>query len=80
MITDIVTDLIDASTTLLGSLGEVFEGVVTLLYNDDGGAFALTNLGILIVATAGFALAWAGIRFIFGFVNRLLSKTRGGAR
>lgn len=76
MITTIVTDLLDAATELLGALPQVFDNVVGLIY--DSANDALTNLGMIIVATAGFALAWAGIRFIFGFVNRLLSKTRAG--
>jgi hypothetical protein len=74
MIVEIVTQVLDAATELLGALPTVFDNVVGLIYSND----ALTNLGMIIVATAGFALAWAGIRFIFGFVNRLLSKTRAG--
>lgn len=74
MITAIVDDLIVAASTLLTNLGVVFDAVVDLIYDGSN----LTNLGILVVATAGFALAWAGIRFIFGFVNRLLNKTRAG--
>ena len=76
MIVEIVTGLLDAATELLGALPTVFDNVVGLIYADD----ALTNLGMIIVATAGFALAWAGIRFIFSFVQKLLGRTRGGAR
>lgn len=74
MINVIITDLVDAASTLLGSLSAVFDDVVSLVYSGS----TLTNLGTIIVATAGFALAWAGIRFIFGFVNRLLNKSRAG--
>jgi len=76
MITEIVTGLLDASTELLGALPQVFDNVVGLIYFDG----ELSNLGMIIVATAGFALAWAGIRFIFSFVQKLLGRTRGGAR
>ena len=74
MVQTIVTELVGATTALLAELGQVFNDVVGLVYDGTD----LTNLGIIIVATAGFALAWAGIRFIFGFVNRLLNKTRAG--
>jgi hypothetical protein len=76
MIAVIVQDLIEAASALLGELPTIFDDVVDVLYDGTN----LTDLGTLIVGAAGFALAWAGIRFIFGFVNRLLSKTRGGAR
>jgi hypothetical protein len=78
MVQVIITDLISSAGELLVNLGTIFNDVVGLLYDvaDD----SLTMLGTIVVATAGFSLAWAGIRFIFGFVNRLLSKTRGGAR
>jgi hypothetical protein len=74
MVTAIVTELVGATAALLSELGQIFNDVVSLVYDGTD----LTNLGIIIVATAGFALAWAGIRFIFGFVNRLLNKTRAG--
>jgi hypothetical protein len=74
MVNAIVTELVGATAALLSELGQVFNDVVGLVYDGTD----LTNLGIIIVATAGFALAWAGIRFIFGFVNRLLNKTRAG--
>ena len=74
MITDIINGLVSAATGLLGELPGIFDAVMVVLY--DGAA--LTNLGVVIVGTAGFALAWAGIRFIFGFVNRLLNKSRAG--
>jgi hypothetical protein len=74
MVQTIVTELVGATTALLAELGQVFNDVVGLVYDGTD----LTNLGIIIVATAGFALAWAGIRFIFGFVNRLLNKSRAG--
>ena len=73
MIGDLVTDLIITAELLLTGLTDVFSDVVNLIY--DGG---FTTLGEIVVATAGFALAWAGIRFVFGFVNRLLNKTRAG--
>ena len=73
MIGDLVTDLITSAQLLLTGLTDVFSDVVVLIY--DGG---FTTLGEIVVATAGFALAWAGIRFVFGFVNRLLNKTRAG--
>jgi hypothetical protein len=76
MITEIVTGLLSAATELLGALPQVFDNVVGLIYFDG----ELSNLGMIIVATAGFALAWAGIRFIFSFVQKLLGRTRGGAR
>lgn len=74
MIETIVSGVIGAATELLSYVGVIFTLVVELLY--DG--VDLTQLGTIIVATAGFALAWAGIRFVFGFVNRLLNKTRAG--
>lgn len=76
MVSTIVTELVGATAALLNELPAIFDDVVSILYS---GA-ALTNMGVIIVATAGFALAWSGIRFVFGFVNRLLSRTRGGAR
>jgi hypothetical protein len=75
MIADIVGELTGAASTLLLSLGQVFADIVTLVYDGSD----LTDLGIIIVATAGFALAWAGIRFVFSFVQRLLNKSRAGA-
>jgi hypothetical protein len=77
MIAAIVTELVQATTLLLGELGSIFTDIVDLVYDSTGDA--LTELGVVIVATAGFALAWAGIRFVFGFVSRLLNKTRAGA-
>jgi len=74
MVADIVTELVGATSALLGDLGQVFTDIVGLVYDGTD----LTQLGIIIVATAGFALAWSGIRFVFGFVNRLLNKTRAG--
>jgi len=74
MIADIVTELISAASLLLQDLPTIFTAVVSVVYT--GGA--LTELGMIIVATAGFGLAWAGIRFVFGFVNRLLNKSRAG--
>jgi hypothetical protein len=74
MITEFVGEIISAATGLLASLGEVFTGVVELIYVDA----TITELGLILLATAGFALAWSGIRFVFGFVNRLLNKTRAG--
>jgi hypothetical protein len=76
MVVEIVTTLIAAATELLGSLSDVFEDVIALVYSN--AETSLTTLGLIIVSTAGFALAWSGIRFIFGFVNRLLNKTRAG--
>ena len=76
MVSAIVAELVSATAVLLAELGDIFNDVVALVFDGTD----LTNLGIIIVATAGFALAWSGIRFVFGFVNRLLSRTRGGAR
>jgi hypothetical protein len=78
MIEEIVVNLIATATSLLNNLGDVFTSVVNLFYDEPNSA--LTPLGLIIVGTAGFALAWSGIRFIFSFVQRLLNKTRGGAR
>jgi hypothetical protein len=75
MIADIVGELTGAASTLLTNLGQVFADIVELVYDGT----ALTDLGVIIVATAGFALAWAGIRFVFGFLQRLLNKSRAGA-
>jgi len=74
MITEIVQVLTDSAEELLTQLPGIFSNVVSVLYTNG----ALTDLGQIVVATAGFALAWAGIRFIFGFVNRLLNKSRAG--
>ena len=74
MVADIISELISATNLLLVQLTGVFGNVVAILY--DGSE--LTELGTIVVATAGFALAWAGIRFVFGFVNRLLNKSRAG--
>jgi hypothetical protein len=74
MVLAIVTELVAATSALLNELGQVFNEIVGLVFDGTD----LTNLGIIIVATAGFALAWSGIRFIFGFVNRLLNKSRAG--
>lgn len=74
MITEILSELVAAATALLQNLPGIFTAVVELVYDSTGEV--LTELGMIIVATAGFALAWSGIRFIFGFVNRLLNKSR----
>lgn len=76
MINEIVIELVGAATSLLTALPDVFSDIVALVY--DSATSTLTELGVLIVGAAGFALAWAGIRFIFGFVNRLLNKSRAG--
>lgn len=76
MIGQIVYELVSAATALLGELGTIFTDIVGLVYSVAD--TELTLLGQIIVATAGFALAWSGIRFVFGFVNRLLNKTRAG--
>lgn len=76
MITDLVTEVIDAATALLGNLGTIFTGVFELVYVGD----AFTVFGQIIVATAGFALAWAGVRLILSYVGKLLNATRGGRR
>ena len=78
MIGEIVTVAISAASSLLGEIATVFGDVIALLMDFTNSE--LTELGTIVVATAGFALAWAGVRFIFGFVNRLLTKTRGSAR
>jgi hypothetical protein len=76
MITDLITEVISAAVTLLGSLGTIFTGAVDLVY--DTGTDVISPLGNILLATAGFALAWSGIRFVFGFVNRMLNKSRAG--
>jgi hypothetical protein len=77
MIAVIVGDLISAASELLSNLGVVFNDVIELFYDTSGNE--PTMLGSILIGTAGFALAWAGVRFIFGFINRLLNKTRAGA-
>jgi hypothetical protein len=77
MVNEIVIELVGAATSLLTALPDVFTDIVALVY--DAGTSTLTELGVIIVGTAGFALAWAGIRFVFGFVQRLLNKSRAGA-
>ena len=72
----IISTIVYASTELLTSLGGLFTNVVAILYDGT----VLTDLGIILVMTAGFALAYAGIRFVFSFVSKLLGATRGGAR
>jgi hypothetical protein len=75
MITAIIVDLVAAASGLLAELPLIFDAVVDVVYDGSD----LTNLGMLIVGAAGFALAWAGIRFVFGFITRLLNKSRAGA-
>jgi hypothetical protein len=75
MIAVIVQDLVEAASALLGELPTIFDDVVDVVYDGTN----LTMLGSLIVGAAGFALAWAGIRFVFGFITRLLNKSRAGA-
>jgi hypothetical protein len=75
-IQEVVSNVVTAATELLSNLPVIFEGVVTLVYNSNTEAF--TGLGVILLATAGFSLAWSGIRFIFAFVSRLLNKTRAG--
>jgi len=70
----VVAAIVDAASMLLAELPEIFNSVLAVVF--DGSA--LTGLGLIITGTAGFAFAWAGIRFVFGFVNRLLNKTRAG--
>ena len=77
-ISEVVSVVITSATTLLGSLGTVFVSVIELLF--DLQAETITQLGAIVLATAGFALAYAGIRFIFGLVSRLTGATRGGGR
>jgi hypothetical protein len=76
MIANIVGEIITAATDLLTNLTSVFDAAFDLVI--DPGTNDPTKLGTLLLATAGFALAWAGIRFVFGFVNRLLNKSRAG--
>jgi hypothetical protein len=75
-VTETVFVIVDSATELLGSLGDIFTSVIALIY--DGNVEAPTALGTILLVTAGFSLAWSGIRFIFGFVSRLLNKTRAG--
>ena len=76
MVTDLIAEVIASAVSLLGELGNVFTGAVDLIY--DTGTDTISPLGTILLATAGFALAWSGIRFIFGFVNRMLNKSRAG--
>lgn len=76
MIANIVGEIVTAATDLLTNLTSVFDAAFDLVI--DPSTNDPTKLGILILAAAGFALAWAGIRFVFGFVNRLLNKSRAG--
>jgi hypothetical protein len=76
MITDLVTELVSAATALIGELGSVFTNVFSIFY--DGADFTL--IGQVIVATAGFALAWAGVRLVLTYVGKLLNASRGGRR
>ena len=77
MISAIVDAIVNASTELLENLPSIFTTVMEVLYDTTNSE--LTVLGEVIVATAGFALAWAGIRFVFGFVSRLLNISRASA-
>jgi hypothetical protein len=74
----IVSVIVEAATTLLGSLGTVFSTVIELLFDFENEL--ITDLGVILLITAGFSLAYAGIRFVFGLVSRLTGATRGGAR
>ena len=76
MISEIVANLISSASALLVQLPTIFGDVMDVFYDPVGEV--LTDLGLVIVATAGFALAWAGIRFVFGFIQRLLNKSRAG--
>lgn len=78
MINEIVTVVVSSSVSLLTELSAVFNTVIELLFDFD--TEAITNLGSILLATAGFALAYAGIRFVFGLVSRLTGATRGGGR
>jgi len=76
MITDLITGLIDAAQGLLGALPQTFADVFAIVY--DGTDFTL--FGQVLVAAAGFSLAWAGISFILTYVTKLLTASRGGRR
>ena len=76
MISEIVANLISSASALLVQLPTIFGDVMDVFYDPVGEV--LTDLGLVIVATAGFALAWAGLRFVFGFIQRLLNKSRAG--
>jgi hypothetical protein len=78
MVNEIILSIVSAASTLLAELGGVFEGVLELLF--DFSAETITDLGTILLATAGFALAYAGIRFVFGLVSRLTGAVRGGGR
>ena len=75
MISEFVSLLVQNAAQLLGELTTVFNGVFELIYDASS---EITVLGQVLVATAGFALAWSGIRFVFGLITRLLNKTRAG--
>lgn len=74
LIENVVNGIVNAATLLLAELPTIFTAVIDTLYDGT----ALTGLGYIVAGTAGFALAWAGIRFVFGFVNRLVTKSRAG--
>jgi hypothetical protein len=74
----IVGVIVQAATSLLSNLGLVFTSVISLLFDFE--METITDLGIILLTTAGFSLAYAGIRFVFGLVSRLTGATRGGAR
>jgi hypothetical protein len=75
-ILELIAGVVTAATGLLTALPEVFDGVFSVIYAD--GDF--TQFGLVIISTAGFALAWAGVRLILTYVGKLLSATRGGRR
>jgi hypothetical protein len=79
MVASVVSEIVAAASELLTNLTTVFDDVVNILF-DVADGWTPTSLGLIILATAGFALAYSGIRFIFGFINKLLSRTRGGSR
>jgi hypothetical protein len=78
LVDTIVNNVIYAAVELLSELPQAFSAAVDLIY--DTGAESFTPLGGVLIATAGFALAYSGIRFVFAFISKLLNSTRGGGR
>ncbi len=78
MIALIVGTVVDSATELLTELATVFGSVIELVFDFTGEA--VTPLGEILLITAGFALAYAGIRFVFGLVSRLTGAVKGGGR
>lgn len=77
-VTELVSQIVGAAIQLLSSLTDVFDAVFGIVYDPIADNF--TVFGNVLVMTAGFALAWAGIRLILSYIGKLLNSTRGGRR